>query len=60
MFAFNFGVESLEQSVKLGLTFLCIELPENCIYLNRSDLSNFFIYIFLGTVMSHDLEVVTK
>ena len=27
------------------LTFLCIELPGNCIYLNRSELSNFFMYI---------------
>ena len=27
------------------LTFLCIELPENCIYLNQSELSNFFMYI---------------
>ena len=27
------------------LTFFCIELPENCIYLNQSELSNFFMYI---------------
>ena len=27
------------------LTLLCIELPENCIYLNQSELSNFFMYI---------------
>ena len=28
------------------LNFLRIELPENCIYLNQSELSNFFMYIF--------------
>ena len=27
------------------LTFFCIELPGNCIYLNQSELSNFFMYI---------------
>ena len=28
------------------LTLLCIELPENCsIYLNQSELSNFFMYL---------------
>ena len=27
------------------LTLLCIELPENCVYLNQSELSNFFIFI---------------
>ena len=27
------------------LTFLCTELPENCIYLNQPELNNFFIYI---------------
>ena len=27
------------------LTLFCIELPENCIYLNQSELSNFFMYI---------------
>ena len=27
------------------LTLLCIELPENCVYLNQSELSNFFMYI---------------
>ena len=27
------------------LTLLCIELPENCIYLNQSELSKFFTYI---------------
>ena len=27
------------------LTLLCIELPENCIYLNQSELGNFFMYI---------------
>ena len=28
------------------LNFLRIELPENCIYLNQSELSSFFMYIF--------------
>ena len=28
------------------LTLLCIKLPENCIYLNQSELSKFFMYIF--------------
>ena len=27
------------------LTLFCTELPENCIYLNQSELSNFFMYI---------------
>ena len=27
------------------LTLVCIELPENCIYLYQSELSNFFMYI---------------
>ena len=27
------------------LTFFCIELPGNCIYLNQSEVSNFFMYI---------------
>ena len=27
------------------LTLFCIELPENCICLNQSELSNFFMYI---------------
>ena len=34
MFVFNFGVG-----------FFCTELPENCIYLNQSELSNFFILL---------------
>ena len=31
------------------LTLFCIELPENCIYPNQSELSNFFMYI-IGTL----------
>ena len=27
------------------LTLFCTDLPENCIYFNQSDLSNFFMYI---------------
>ena len=29
------------------LTLFCTELPENCIYLHQSELSNFFMYIFI-------------
>ena len=29
------------------LTLFCIELPENCIYLNQSELSNFFMYLII-------------
>ena len=28
-----------------GLTLFCIELPENCIYLHQSELSNFYMYL---------------
>ena len=28
-----------------GLLLLCTELTENCVYLNQSELSNFFMYI---------------
>ena len=28
-----------------GLTLFCIELPENCIYLHQSELSNFHMYL---------------
>ena len=27
------------------LTLFCIELPENCIYLNQLELNNFFMYL---------------
>ena len=27
------------------LTLFCMKLPENCVYLNQSELSNFFIYL---------------
>ena len=27
------------------LTLFCNELPENCIYLNKSELSSFFMYL---------------
>ena len=29
------------------LTLFCIILPENCIYLNQSELSNFFMYVII-------------
>ena len=29
------------------LTLFCSELPENCIYLNQSELSNFFMYLII-------------
>ena len=33
------------------LTLFCMELPENYIYLNQSELSNFFMFIIIvGTV----------
>ena len=31
--------------LRTELTLLCIELPENCVYLNQSELSKFFMYI---------------
>ena len=33
------------------LTLFCTELPENCIYLNQSDLSNFFMYIIRAEII---------
>ena len=30
------------------LTLFCNELPENCIYLNQSELSNFFMYLIMN------------
>ena len=35
------------------LTLLYIELPENCIYLNQSELSNFFMYIIIRVIKIH-------
>ena len=32
------------------LTLSCIELPENCISLNQSELSNFFVYVITSTM----------
>ena len=32
------------------LTLFCTELPENCIYLNQSELSNFFMYIISAPI----------
>ena len=32
------------------LTLFCAELSENCIYLNQSELSNFFIYILIKDI----------
>ena len=29
------------------LTLVCIESPENCIYLNQSELRKFFMYIII-------------
>ena len=41
----------------LSVSFLFyIELPENCIYLNQSELSNFFMYIIgaqIGLVITN-------
>ena len=30
------------------LTLFCNELPENCVYLNQSELSNFFMYLIMN------------
>ena len=37
------------------LTLLYIELPENCIYLNQSELSNFFLYL-IRTIITGDSD----
>ena len=29
-------------------TLFCIESPESCIYLNQSELSNFFMYLIIA------------
>ena len=49
--------------VQFGLLLLCtestlfsIELPENCIYLSQSELSNFFIYL----IRSATVWMITK
>ena len=35
------------------LTFFGTDLPENCIYLNQSELSNFFMYIIIRVIKIH-------
>ena len=35
------------------LTLFCTDLPENCIYLNQSELSNFFMYIITRVIKIH-------
>ena len=32
------------------LTFFCIELPENCIYPNQSELGSFFMYLIIMVI----------
>ena len=32
------------------LTLFCTELPENCIYLNQSEPSNFSMYIIIAKI----------
>ena len=32
------------------LTFFCIESPENCIYLNQSELGSFFMYLIIMVI----------
>ena len=39
----------------IELTLLYIELPENCIYLNQSELSNFFMYL-IRTIITGDSD----
>ena len=33
------------------LTLFCTELPKNCIYLNQSQLSNFFMYAISSSIV---------
>ena len=40
------------------LTLFCIELPENCIYLNQSELSNFFMYIISAVMAAVNFELL--
>ena len=45
------------------VTLFCTVLPENCIYLNQSELSNFFMYIMIQfTIFSRALilQIVEK
>ena len=37
------------------LTLSCTELPECCLYLNQSELSNFFMYIIIGVIVFNNL-----
>ena len=37
------------------LTLSCTELPEYCLYLNQSELSNFFMYIIIGVIVFNNL-----
>ena len=36
----------------IGLTLFCVELPENCIYLHQSELSNFSCILFVHEVVN--------
>ena len=42
------------------LTLFYTELPENCIYLNQSELSNFFIYIINKEMVLARLDKVLQ
>ena len=42
------------------LTLFCTELPENCIYLNQLELSNFFIYIINKEMVLARLDKVLQ
>ena len=41
------------------LTLFCTELPENCIYLNQSELSNFSMYIIRDKLVTTINIIVT-
>ena len=54
--------ETVQEIVRSGFLLLCtelnlfyIELPENCIYLNQSELINFFMYL-IRTIITGDSD----
>ena len=39
------------------LTLFCTELPENCIYLNQSELSNFFMFYMFYSLKKNEFQI---
>ena len=39
------------------LTLFCTELPENCIYLNQSELSNFFMFYMFYSFKKNEFQI---